>query len=166
MSQRMSMRAMVLGMLVLNAGCGGGADETPRATLSDSGCAYSGPQTYTHGLIENIEAANATLHFARFAIYELAPEVTIDDVRRFYERSRVAHDRGEEPGPPTYGDLYRRVIARSVTEPEARSVLPVSGPAGKLVIVCFEDSAVDTRQSSQDSPFPTAIYVPAEVEIR
>ena len=162
----MPMRAMLLGMLVLVAGCGGSADETPKATLSDSQCAYSGPHTYTHGGVENIEAANTTLHFAQFAVYELAPGVTIDDVRGFYERSRVARERGEEPGHPTYGDIYRRVIARSVTEPEASSVLPLVGPVGKFVIVCFEDSAVDTRQSSQDSPFPTAIYVPAEVEIR
>ena len=162
MSQRIG--AILLGSLALVPGCGGSDNGTPKTTLTDEGCAYSGARSFPHGLI-NIAAQNSTLHFARFAIYELAPEFSIEDVRRFYERSRIAHDHGEEPGPPTYGDIYTRVIARSATDPEASSVLPLSRSSGRFVIVCFEGSSVDTRQSSRDAPFPAAIYVPAEVEI-
>src|SRR5262245_28580187 len=96
MSQRTTIAAVSFGLLVLLAGCGGSADGNPKTTLSDARCTYSGPRTYTHGSID-IEAENTTLQFARFAIYELAPDVSIDEVRRFYERSRVARDRGEEP---------------------------------------------------------------------
>src|SRR4051812_37801135 len=84
--------AILLAVLIL-AGCGGDGDEAPRVTLTDTSCTYSGARTHEPGAFE-IEAENTTSHFAAFATLELAPGFSIKDVRGFFKRTMVAHERG------------------------------------------------------------------------
>jgi hypothetical protein len=154
----------VLGVLVLTVGCGGGGDDVAKVTLADKSCLYSGAPTHAPGRF-NIEAANTTSHFANFAVLELAQGSSIDDVRRYYRRAGAAHARGEKP--PTPGDFFvAQNGAVSTAEPQATTVLPLNVLAGRFVIVCRELPSADTRRSSQQTLFPTATYVPAELEIR
>src|SRR6476620_6379538 len=87
--------AVSLAVLVLAASCGGGGDGAPRVTLAGHSCTYSGAPTHEPGVFD-IEAENTTPHAASFAVYELAPGFSIKDVRGFFQRVIVAHDRGEE----------------------------------------------------------------------
>src|SRR3954447_884464 len=157
--------AIVLAVLILVAGCGGSGDGAPRVTLTDKSCTYSGARTHEPGAFD-IEAENTTSHFAAFAIYELAPGFSIKDVRGFFQRTMVAHARGEAVKPPTPND-FRRNEAWSHAVPRATTRLPVNASAGKLVIVCMENSAADNRVSAGGVyPFPAATYVPTQLEIR
>jgi len=158
--------AILVAVLVLTAGCGGGGDGARRVTLTDKSCTYSGARTHEPGVFD-IEAENATSHFAAFAVYELAPGFSIKDVRGFFQRVMVAHDRGgKKVKPPTAAD-FRRNEAWSHALPRATTLLPVNASAGRFVIVCMENTAADNRVSSfGDYPFPAAIYVPAQLDIR
>ena len=137
-----------------------------RATLTDDGCTYEGDTTPAPGL-HTIEVENTTSHFAAFAVYELAPGFSIKDVRGFFQRLIVAHDRGEKKvKPPTPAD-FRRNEAWSHALPRATTLLPVNASAGRFVIVCMENTTADNRVSSHGVyPFPAAIYVPTQLEIR
>jgi hypothetical protein len=163
MSER-GLGATLLAVLILAASCGG--DGAPRVTLTDKSCAYSGARTHEPGPFE-IEAENTTSHGASFAVFELAPGFSIKDVRGFFRRVIVAHDRGEqEVKRPTQDDLTRDA-SWSHADPRATVLLPVNASAGRFVIVCMENPSADTRPSSQDVwPDPAAIYVPTQLEIR
>ena len=164
MSER-GLGAILLAVLILAASCGGGGDGAPRVTLTDTSCTYSGARTHEPGVFD-IEAENTTSHFAAFAVYELAPGFSITDVRGFFQRLIVAHDRGEEEVKPPTATDFRRNEAWSHALPGATTLLPVNGSAGRFVIVCMENTTADNRVSSQGVyPFPAAIYVPAELDI-
>ena len=121
MSVRICFVAILLGTVVLAAGCGGGGDGAPRVTLTDKSCTYSGARTHEPGVFD-IEAENTTSHFAAFAVYELAPGFSIKDVRGFYQRVMVAHDRGEqEVKPPTPDDSLGMRIGAMPTHEQRRS---------------------------------------------
>ena len=114
----------------------------------------------------DIEAENTTSHLASFAVYELAPGFSIKDVRGFFQRVMVAHDRGDNNvKPPTPAD-FRRNEAWSHADPRATTLLPVNASAGRFVIVCMENASADTRPSGGVWPDPVAIYVPTQLEIR
>jgi hypothetical protein len=158
--------AMLLAVLILASSCGGGGDGAPRVTLTDKSCKYSGARTHEPGVFE-IEAENTTSHVASFAVYELAPGFSIKDVRGFFQRVMVAHDRGETNVKPPTPDDFRRNEAWSHAGPRATTLLPVNVSARRLVIVCMENPSADTRPSSQGVwPYPAAIYVPTQLEIR
>src|SRR5262245_12465840 len=159
------LRAILLAALILSAGCGGGVDGAPRVTLTDKSCTYSGDQTHEPGVFD-IEAENTTSHFAAFAVYELAPGFSIKDVRGFFQRVMVAHDRGETQVKPPTPDEFRRDEAWSHADPRATTLLPVNASAGRFVIVCMENTTADNRVSNGVYPFPAAIYVPTQLEIR
>jgi len=166
MSER-GLGAILLAVLILAASCGGDGDGAPRVTLTDKSCTYSGARTHEPAVFD-IEAENTTSHFASFAVFELAPGFSIKDVRGFFQRLIVAHDRGEKRvEPPTQADFTRN-DAWSHADPRATTLLPVNASAGRFVIVCMENPSADNRQSSQDGsfPFPAAIYVPTQLEIR
>jgi hypothetical protein len=157
--------AILLAVLILAAGCGGDGNDAPKVTLTDKSCTYSGARTHEPGAFD-IEAENATSHFAAFAVYELAPGFSIRDVRGFFQRSKVARERGEEVKPPTPTD-FRRNEAWSHALPRATTLLPVNASAGRFVIVCLENSSADNRVSAGGVyPVPAAIYVPTQLEIR
>jgi hypothetical protein len=158
--------AILLAVLMLAAGCGGDGDDAPRVTLTDKSCTYSGARTHEPGFF-NIEAENTTSHFAAFAVYELAPGFSIKDVRGFFQRSIVAHERGEEKvKPPTPTD-FNRNEAWSHVVPRATTLLPVNASAGRFVIVCTESSPPDNGVPVGGVyPFPAAIHVPTQLEIR
>jgi hypothetical protein len=165
MSKR-GLGAMLLAVLILASSCGGGGDGAPRVTLTDKSCTYSGARTHEPGVFE-IEAENTTSHVASFAVYELAPGFSIKDVRGFFQRVMVAHDRGETNVKPPTPDDFRRNEAWSHAGPRATTLLPVNVSARRLVIVCMENPSADTRPSSQGVwPYPAAIYVPTQLEIR
>jgi hypothetical protein len=165
MSKR-GLGAMLLAVLILASSCGGGGDGAPRVTLTDKSCTYSGARTHEPGVFE-IEAENTTSHVASFAVYELAPGFSIKDVRGFFQRVTVAHDRGETNVKPPTPDDFRRNEAWSHAGPRATTRLPVNVSARRLVIVCMENPSADTRPSSQGVwPYPAAIYVPTQLEIR
>jgi hypothetical protein len=165
MSVRICFVAILLGTVVLAAGCGGGGDGAPRVTLTDKSCTYSGARTHEPGVFD-IEAENTTSHLASFAVYELAPGFSIKDVRGFFQRVMVAHDRGEANVKPPTPDDFRRNEAWSHADPRATTLLPVNASAGRFVIVCMENPSADTRPSGGVWPVPVAIYVPAELNIR
>src|SRR3954447_3698384 len=145
---------------------GGGGDGAPRVTLTDKSCTYSGARTHEPGVFE-IEAENTTSHVASFAVYELAPGFSIQDVRGFFQRVMVAHDRGETNAKPPTAEDFRRNEAWSHAGPRATTLLPVNVSARRLVIVCMENPSADTRPSSQGVwPYPAATYVPTQLEIR
>ena len=145
MSER-GLGATLLTVLILAASCGGGGDGAPRVTLTDKSCTYSGARTHEPGVFD-IEAENTTSHLASFAVYELAPGFSIKDVRGFFQRVMVAHDRGDNNvKPPTPAD-FRRNEAWSHADPRATTLLPVNAPAGRFVIVCMENASADTRPS-------------------
>ena len=155
----------MLAVLILASRCGGGGDGAPRVALTDKSCTYSGARTHEPGVFD-IEAENTTSHLASFAVYELAPGFSIKDVRGFFQRVRVAHDRGEEVKPPTPAD-FRRNETWSHADPGATTLFPVNVSAGRLVIVCMENPSADTRPSAGGVwPDPVAIYVPTQLEIR
>ena len=165
MSKR-GLGAMLLAVLILASSCGGGGDGAPRVTLTDKSCTYSGARTHEPGVFE-IEAENTTSHVASFAVYELAPGFSIKDVRGFFHRVMVAHDRGETKVKPPTPDDFRRNEVWSHADPRATTLLPVNASARRLVIVCMENPSADTRPSSQGVwPYPAAIYVPTQLEIR
>jgi hypothetical protein len=164
MSER-GLGAILLAVLILAASCGGGGDGAPRVTLTDKSCTYSGARTHEPGVFD-IEAENTTSHLASFAVYELAPGFSIKDVRGFFQRVMVAHDRGDNNvKPPTPAD-FRRNEAWSHADPRATTLLPVNASAGRFVIVCMENPSADTRPSGGVWPDPVAIYVPTQLEIR
>ena len=150
----------ILPALLILASCGGGGDSAPRVTLTDKSCTYSGARTHEPGVFD-IEAENTTSHSASFAVFELEPGFSIKDVRGFFQRLMVAHDRGDEVKPPTPSD-FRRNEAWSQAAPRATTHLPVNGSAGRFVIVCLENPSA----RSQVHPFPAAAYVPIQLEIR
>ena len=155
----------MLAVLILASSCGGDGDDAPRVTLTDKSCTYSGARTHERGVFD-IEAENTTSHFAAFAVYELAPGFSIKDVRGFFERVKIAHDRGTSVKPPTPDD-FRRNEAWSHPGPRATTLLPVNASAGRFVIVCMENSTANNRVSAGGVyPFPAAIYVPTQLEIR
>ena len=164
MSER-GLGAILLAVLILAASCGGGGDGALRVTLTDKSCTYSGARTHEPGVFD-IEAENTTSHLASFAVYELAPGFSIKDVRGFFQRVMVAHDRGDNNvTPPTPAD-FRRNEAWSHADPRATTLLPVNASAGRFVIVCMENASADTRPSGGVWPDPVAIYVPTQLEIR
>jgi hypothetical protein len=164
MSVRICLVAILLGIVVLVAGCAGGGDGSPKVMLTDKSCTYSGARTHEPGVFD-IEAENTTSHLASFAVYELAPGFSIKDVRGFFQRVMVAHDRGDnDVKPPTPAD-FRRNEAWGHADPRATTLLPVNASAGRLVIVCMENPSA-TRPSGDVWPTPAAIYVPAQLEIR
>lgn len=155
---------ILLALLILAASCG--KDGAPKVTLTDKSCTYSGARTHEPGPFE-IEAENTTSHGASFAVFELAPGFSINDVRGFFQRVMVAHDRGEqEVKPPTQDDFTRDAVW-SHADPRATALVPVNASAGRFVIVCMENPSADTRPSSQDVwPDPAAIYVPTQLVVR
>jgi hypothetical protein len=164
MSER-GLGAILLAVLILAASCGGGGDGAPRVTLTDKSCTYSGARTHEPGVFD-IEVENTTSHLASFAVYELAPGFSIKDVRGFFQRVMVAHDRGDNNvKPPTPAD-FRRNEAWNHADPRATTLLPVNAPAGRFVIVCMENASADTQPSGGVWPDPVAIYVPTQLEIR
>src|SRR6476469_9362392 len=143
MSER-GLGAILLTVLILASSCGGGGDGAPRVTLTDKSCTYSGARTHEPGVFD-IEAENTTSHLASFAVYELAPGFSIKDVRGFFRRVMVAHDRGDnEVKPPTPAD-FRRNEAWSHADPRATTLLPVNASAGRFVVVCMENASADSR---------------------
>ena len=115
--------AILLAVLILAASCGGGGDGAPRVTLTDKSCTYSGARTHEPGVFD-IEAENTTSHLASFAVYELAPGFSIKDVRGFFQRVMVAHDRGDNNvKPPTPAD-FRRNEAWSHADPASNDAPP------------------------------------------
>ena len=136
MSER-GLGAILLAVLIIAASCGGGGDSAPRVTLTDKSCTYSGARTHEPGVFD-IEAENTTSHLASFGVYELAPGFSIKDVRGFFQRVMVAHDRGDnDVKPPTPAD-FRRNEAWSHADPGAPTLLPDHATAGRYVIVCRE----------------------------
>ena len=169
MSER-GLGAILLTVLILAASCGGGGDGAPRVTLTDKSCTYSGARTHEPGVFD-IEAENTTSHLASFAVYELAPGFSIKDVRGFFQRVMVAHDRGETNVKPPTPDDFRWNEAWSHAGPRATTLLQVNASAGRFVIVCLAEkgnsiSSAETQKAAQDAPFPAAFYVPAQLEIR
>ena len=168
MSER-GLGAILLTVLILAASCGGDGDGAPRVTLTDKSCTYSGARTHEPGVFD-IEAENTTSHLASFAVYELAPGFSIKDVRGFFQRVVVAHDRGEEVKPPTTAE-FRRSEVWSHAGARATTLLQVNASAGRFVIVCLAEkgnsiSSAETQKAAQDAPFPAAFYGPAQLEIR
>jgi len=168
MSER-GLAASSLAVLLLAASCGGGGDGAPKVTLTEHSCTYSGAPTHEPGVFD-IEAENTTPRAASFAVYELAPGFSIKDVRGFFQRVRVAHDRGEQVRPPRPAD-FRRSEVWSHAAPRTTTLLQVNAPAGRFVIVCLSEkgnsiSSTETPEAAQDAPFPAAFYVPAQLEIR
>ena len=156
---------MLLAVLILASGCGGGGGGAPRVTLTDRSCTYSGARTHEPGVFE-IHAANTTAHAASFAVYELAPGFSIKDVRGFFERVKVAHDRGDTNVKPPTPDDFRRNEAWGHAGPRAATRLRVNASARRLVIVCMENPAADTRRSSQGVwPYAAATYVPTQLGV-
>ena len=143
MSVRICFVAILLGTVVLVAGCGGGGDGAPKVTLTDKSCTYSGARTHEPGVFD-IEAENTTSHLASFAVYELAPGFSIKDVRGFFQRVMVAHDRGDNNVKPPTPDDFRRNEAWGHADPRATTLLPVNASAGRFVIVCMENPSADT----------------------
>ena len=137
MSER-GLGAILLPVLILAASCGGGGDGAPRVTLTDKSCTYSGARTHEPGVFD-IEAENTTSHLASFAVYELAPGFSIKDVRGFFQRVMVAHDRGDNNVKPPTPAEFRRNEAWSHAAPRATTLLPVNASAGRFVIVCMEE---------------------------
>jgi hypothetical protein len=169
MSER-GLGAILLAVLILVAGCGGGGDGAPRVTLTAHACTYSGAPTHEPGVFD-IEAENTTPHLAAFAVYELAPGFSIKDVRGFFRRVMVAHDRGEETVKPPTPANFRRNEVWSHAGARATTLLQVNASAGRFVIVCLSEkgnsiSSTETQKAAQDAPFPAAFYVPAQLEIR
>ena len=165
MPVRICFGAILLGSVVLAAGCAGGGDGAPKVTLTDKSCTYSGARTHEPGVFD-IEAENTTSHLASFAVYELAPGFSIKDVRGFFQRVMVAHDRGDNTVKPPTPDDFRRNEAWGHADPRATTLLPVNASAGRLVIVCMENPSAQTRPSGGVWPTPEAVYVPAQLEIR
>ena len=122
---------MLLAVLILAASCGGGGDGALRVTLSDTSCTYSGARTHEPGVFD-IEAENTTSHLASFAVYELAPGFSIKDVRGFFQRVMVAHDRGETNVKPPRPDDFRRSEAWSHADHEQRRSSQSTCPLGDL----------------------------------
>ena len=80
-----------------------------------------GARTHEPGPFE-IEAENTTSHGASFAVFELAPGFSINDVRGFFQRVIVAYDRGEqEVKPPTQADFTRDAVWSHPTHEQRRS---------------------------------------------
>jgi hypothetical protein len=143
-------------VLILAASCGRDGDGAPRVTLTPKSCTYTGARTHAPGSFE-IKAENTTSHFASFAVYQLAPGFSIKDVRGFFQRAKVAHDRGEQKiRPPTPDDFRRGIELWGHAEPRAKTLLPVNGSPGRVVIVCMENMSADTRRT----------YVPTQLEVR
>ena len=155
----------MLAVLSLAASCGGGGDGAPKVTLTDKSCTYSGARTHEPGPFD-IEAENTTSHLASFAVYELAPGFSIKDVRGFFQRVIVAHDRGDNNVKPPTPDDFPRNEVWSHADPRATTLVPVNASAGRFVIVCVENPSADTRPSEDVWPDPVAIYVPTQLEIR
>ena len=129
-----------------------------------------GPPTHEPGVFD-IEAENTTPRAASFAVYELAPGFSIKDVRGFFQRVMVAHDRGEEKVKPPTPAEFRRSEVWTHAAPRTTTLLQVNAPAGRFVIVCLSEkgnsiSSTETQEAAQDAPFPAAFYVPAQLEIR
>jgi hypothetical protein len=156
-------------MVALATGCGGGSSDTMRATLTDDGCTYEGDTTPAPGIF-NIEVENKTTHFAEFNLWTLAPRASVEDVVRAYAQAFAALKRGKKPFPGFASDLGAKPeinAALSQIDPEATGVLPVNASSGRLVIVCYVESSVDTRTSSSQRPPPAAVYVvPVELVVR
>ena len=128
MSER-GLGAILLAVLILAASCGGDGDGAPRVTLTDKSCTYSGARTHEPGVFD-IEAENTTSHLASFAVYELAPGFSIKDVRGFFQRVMVAHDRGDHNvKPPTPAD-FRRNEAWAMRAHEQRRSSQSTRPLG------------------------------------
>jgi hypothetical protein len=157
--------AILLPVLILAAGCGGDGDGAPRVTLTDKSCTYSGARTHGPRPFE-IPAENTTSHVASFAVYELAPGFSIKDVRGFFERVAVAHDRGEQKIKPPTPDDFRRNESWGHAGPRATTLLPVNGSPGRFVIVCMENTSAHTRPVGGVWPDPAATYVPTQLEVR
>lgn len=158
--------AILGAVTILASSCGGGGESAPRVTLTDKSCTYSGARTQEPGVFD-IEAENTTSHFAAFAVMELAPGFSIKDVRGFFQRVMVAHDRGDNNVKPPTPDDFRRDEAWGHADPRATTLLPVNASAGRLVIVCLENTTAENRVS--DGVYlgvPAAIYVPAQLDIR
>ena len=154
----------ILPALLILASCGGDGDAAPRVMLTERSCTYSGARTHEPGKFD-IEAVNATSNSASFAVFELEPAFSIKDVRGFFQRSMVAHDRGEEVKPPTPSD-FRRNEAWSQAAPRTTTLLPVNASSGRFVIVCLENPSARPSPDDQVHPFPVAAYVPVQLEIR
>ena len=163
MSER-GLGAFLPALLIL-ASCGGGGEAAPpRVMLTEKSCTYSGARTHEPGVFD-IEAVNATSNSASFAVYELEPAFSINDVRGFFKRLLVARDRGGEVKPPTPSDFSRNE-AWSQAAPRTTTHLPVDASAGRFVIVCLENPSARPSPDDQVHPFPMAAYVPIELEIR
>jgi hypothetical protein len=154
--------AMLLAVPIVASSCGGGGGGAPRVTLTDKSCTYSGARTHEPGVFE-IKTDNRTSHVASFAVYELAPGFSIKDVRGFFQRVKIAHDRGTSVKPPTPDD-FRRNEAWSHPGPRATTLLKVNASARRLVIVCMENPSAHTRPSGGVWPYPAATYVPTQLE--
>lgn len=157
----------VLAVLILAVGCGrdGDGEGKPRVTLTNKSCTYSGARTHAPGPFE-IEAENTTPHVASFAVYELAPGFSIKDVRGFFQRVAIAHDRGGQVKPPTPNDFRRRDEIWGHADPRTTTLLPVNASPGRFVIVCMENTSAHTRPVGGVWPYPAATYVPTQLEVR
>jgi hypothetical protein len=159
---------LLLSTAVLATGCGGSGSDTIRATLTDDGCTYEGDTTPAPGLF-NIEVENKTSHFAWFGIWKLASGKSTEDVQHAYTQALADFKRTHQPPPKPFTDgLYLPNAGASAhTDPVASSALTLNEDSGRLVIVCFDQSSVDTRTSSSAFTPPSAVYVvPAELEVR
>jgi hypothetical protein len=153
--------------VTLATGCGGSGGDTMRATLTDDGCVYEGDTSPAPGLL-NIQVDNQTLHFAWFGIWKLAPGKSTEDVQHAYMQALADFKRTHMPPNRAFTEgLYEPGAGGSAqTDPRATSSLPLHEFSGRFVIVCFEESSVDTRTSSSSFVPPSAAYViPSEIDI-
>jgi hypothetical protein len=156
---------MLLAVPIVASSCGGGGGGAPRVTLTDKSCTYSGARTHEPGVFE-IKTDNTTSHVASFAVFELAPGFSIKDVRGFFQRVKIAHDRGETSVKPPTPDDFRRNEAWSHPGPRATTLLKANVSARRLVIVCMENPSAHTRPSGGVWPYPAATYVPTQLGTR
>jgi hypothetical protein len=159
---------MFVTALTLATGCGGSGGDTMRATLTDDDCTYQGDTTPAPGLLK-IEVENKTSHFASFGLWLLAAGASLEDVRQAYKQSQAVFAKGKKPSPRLFAGVfasaYRNAAGSSDTDPKAQRVLRVNASRGRFVIVCFEQSSVDTRTSSSQPLPPAAVYVATELDI-
>ena len=136
---------LLVGTLLLVVGCGGGDEDSMRATLTDEGCTYQGTSTPESGVF-TVAVDNQTDRFANFALgeYIAGPE-----------RGAVAGIVSPPLPKRRSSDVaYIRLIAHTEVEPHAASELPSNQePAGKYVVACVIHGVVGEDQNSIEGAY-------------
>lgn len=127
--------ALAVIIVSLAAGCGGGADDATRATLSDAGCEYSGATTLDSGSF-TVDVENETEYFGAFALASLSEGATIGSLQPFLaEAAKQFAATGTLPEPPSFYDQ----VARTGVEADEPGQLPVDVGPGTYALMCFVD---------------------------